>query len=63
MDLGGSWELRRSKKYSNTLERNAHSQWVTAYKLQYSEDGANFYYFKATRKSTSKVNVESVNCF
>ena len=34
---------------------NAHSQWVTAYKLQYSEDGVTFYYYKVSGQSSPKV--------
>ena len=38
-----------------TQGRNAHSQWVTAYKLQCSEDGVNFYYNKVPGQSSPKV--------
>ncbi|XP_066029720.1 uncharacterized protein [Pocillopora verrucosa] len=38
-----------------TQGRNAYSQWVTAYKLQYSEDGVNFYYYKVPGQSSPKV--------
>ena len=38
-----------------TQGRNAHSQWVTAYKLQYSEDGVKFYYYKVSGQSSPKV--------
>ena len=55
MDTGGSWQLQ-----TVTQGRNAHSQWVTAYKLQYSEDGVNFYYYKVPGQSSPKVNVEAV---
>ena len=44
-----------------TQGRNAQSQWVTAYKLQYSEDGVNFYYYKVPGQSSPKVNVVSRN--
>ena len=44
-----------------TQGRNAYSQWVTAYKLQYSEDGVNFYFYKVPGQSSPKVNVVSVN--
>ena len=33
-------------KSITTKGKNAHSQWVTAYKLQYCEDGVNFYDYK-----------------
>ena len=39
-----------------TQGRNAHNQWVTAYKLQYSEDGENFYYYKVPEQSSPKVH-------
>ncbi|XP_022796952.1 uncharacterized protein LOC111335334 [Stylophora pistillata] len=38
-----------------TQGRNAHNQWVTAYKLQYSKDGVNFYYYKVPGQSSPKV--------
>ncbi|CAH3164568.1 unnamed protein product [Pocillopora meandrina] len=38
-----------------TQGRNAYSQWVTAYKLQYSEDGVNFYFYKVPGQSSPKV--------
>ena len=44
-----------------TQGRNAYSQWVTAYKLQHSEDGVNFYYYKVPGQSSPKVNVVSRN--
>ncbi|XP_022794505.1 lactadherin-like, partial [Stylophora pistillata] len=37
-----------------TQGRNAHNQWVTAYKLQYSDDGMNFYYYKVPGHSSPK---------
>ena len=39
-----------------TQGRNAYSQWVTAYKLQYSEDGVNFYYYKVPGQNSPKVH-------
>ena len=38
-----------------TQGRNGHSQWVTKYELQYSDDGANFDYYKAPGQSLPKV--------
>ena len=35
--------------------RNNADQWVTKYKLQYSDDGVNFQYFKEQGKSADKV--------
>ena len=60
MDTGGSWQLHQINKYSNTGKKCSVSQWVTAYKLQYSEDGVNFYYYKVPGQSSPKVNVEAV---
>ena len=40
-----------------TQGRNAHSQWVTKYKLQYSDDGVNFHYYKVPGQSSPKVNL------
>ena len=38
-----------------TQGRNAYGQWVTKYKLQYSHDGVNFYYYKDHEQSGTKV--------
>jgi len=38
-----------------TQGRNGHSQWVTKYKLQYSDDGVNFHYYKVSGQSSPKV--------
>ena len=38
-----------------TQGRNARGQWVTKYKLQYSHDGVNWYYYKAGGQSGTKV--------
>ncbi|KAL9967901.1 hypothetical protein ACROYT_G026208 [Oculina patagonica] len=37
-----------------TQGRNAYNQWVTKYKLQYSEDGVNFYYYMEPGQNSSK---------
>ena len=42
-----------------TQGRNAASQWVTAYKLQYSKDGVTFQYFRERGQTTSKVKISS----
>ena len=39
-----------------TQGRNAINQWVSAYKLQHSEDGVNFYYYKVPGQSSPKVH-------
>ena len=38
-----------------TQGRNGHSQWVTKYALQYSEDGVNFQYYTEQGQSAFKV--------
>ena len=38
-----------------TQGRNGWSQWVTKYKLQYSDDGVNFHYYRASGQSWPKV--------
>ena len=38
-----------------TQGRNANSQWVTKYQLQYSDDGVNFDYYKEPGQGSPKV--------
>ena len=38
-----------------TQGRNDLDHWVTKYKLQYSDDGVNFHYYKAPGQSSPKV--------
>ena len=38
-----------------TQGRNGYSEWVTKYKLQYSDDGVNFHYYKLPGQSSPKV--------
>ena len=38
-----------------TQGRIGYSQWVTKYKLQYSDDGVNFHYYKASGQKSQKV--------
>ena len=42
-----------------TQGRNGHSQWVTQYQLQYSDDGVNFHYYKDPGQSSPKVKAYS----
>jgi len=42
------------RNYSSQWHEN-HSQWVTKYKLQYSDDGANFHYYREQGQNTAKV--------
>ena len=39
-----------------TQGRNRNGQWVTKYKLQYSNDGVNFQYYREHGQSTHKVS-------
>lgn len=39
-----------------TQGRNGYPQWVTKYKLQYSNDGVNFQYYREQGQTTEKVN-------
>ena len=43
-----------------TQGRNAYSQWVTKYKLQYSNDGQNFHYYREHGQSAIKVMYDSI---
>ena len=38
-----------------TQGRNGHSQWVTKYQLQYSDDGVHFHYYKESGQRSPKV--------
>ena len=38
-----------------TQGRNGYSEWVTKYKLQYSDDGVNFRYYKGPGQGSAKV--------
>ena len=40
-----------------TQGRHNASQWVTKYKLQYSEDGVNFQYYRGAGETTDKVTI------
>ena len=67
----GSWSARRndlfqwlqvdlSSQYTKvtrvaTQGRNAHSQWVTRYKLLYSKDGLSFQYYRDQGKPAEEV--------
>ena len=41
-----------------TQGRNAYSQWVTKYKLQYSNDEVNFLYYREQGQNTDKVKIK-----
>lgn len=40
-----------------TQGRNGNSQWVTQYRVQYSDDGVTFQFFKEPQSSSSKVDI------
>lgn len=42
-----------------TQGRHDHGQWVSKYKLQYSDDGVNFLYYKDQGQTTEKVKIIS----
>ena len=41
----------------NQWPRGPHNQWVTKYKLQYSDDGVNFQYYREQGQPTDKVKL------
>ena len=49
-DLGSNKEVT----YLATQGRNAHSQWVPSYKVEYSNDGSSFQYYQ--EQGTDKVS-------
>ena len=51
VDLGAEISV----KAIATQGRNKYNQWVTAYKLEYSNDGASFLYYKEPGCSADKV--------
>ena len=59
VDLGSQFTkvtrvATQGRHYSSQWHAN-HSQWVTKYKLQYSDDGANFHYYREQGQNTAKV--------
>ena len=40
-----------------------HEQWVKSYKLQYSNNGVNFKYYKDARQSTAKVRLKMASIY
>ena len=45
----------QGRHYSTDWPHGSHSQWVSKYMLQYSNDGKNFEYFKEHGKTENKV--------
>ena len=59
VDLGSQFTkvtrvATQGRNYSSQWNTN-HSQWVTKYKLQYSDDSANFHYYREQGQNTAKV--------
>ena len=58
IDLGGKYtKVTRVA----TQGRNAHSQWVTRYKLMYGNDGQNFQYYRDQGKPADEVQLNRSN--
>ena len=53
VDLGSYTTLTRVA----TQGRNGYGQWVTRYRLQYSDDGVNFHFYKELGGSSAKVSL------
>jgi len=47
----------QGRHYSSQWLWSPHSQWVTKYKLQYSDDGVNFQYYREQGQPTDKVKI------
>ena len=45
----------QGRHYSTNWPYGSHSQWISKYMLQYSNDGKTFEYFKEQGKTTNKV--------
>lgn len=53
VDLGGYTTVTRVA----TQGRNGHGQWVNQYRLQYSDDGMTFQFYKEPRSGSPKVGL------
>lgn len=51
VDLGSYTTVTRVA----TQGRNGHNQWVTKYRLQYSNDGVNFHFYQEPGENSAKV--------
>ena len=49
------------KKQAFTLEK--HNQWVKSYKLQYSNNGVDFEYYKDARQNSAKVRLKMASIY
>ena len=47
----------QGRHYSSQWPHGHHSQWVTKYKVQYSDDGVNFQYYREQGQTADKVKI------
>ena len=47
----------QGRHYGSHWPYGSHNQWITKYKLQHSDDGVNFQYYREQGQSTDKVKV------
>ena len=62
VDLGNQFTkvsrvATQGRDYSSQWPWGHHRQWVTKYKLQYSDDGVNFQYYREQGQSKEKVKI------
>ena len=60
VDLGNQFTkvtgvATQGRNYSSQWPYGHHSQWVTKYKIQYSDDDVNFLYYREQGQNTAKV--------
>ena len=47
----------QGRNYNRRWPPGSHSQWVKEYKLQYSDDGVNFQYYREQGQPTDEVKI------
>jgi len=62
VDLGSQY-IKVTLVATQGRDAFVHDQWVTKYKLQYSNDGENFQYYKEQGQNADKVNGLIWKCF
>ena len=50
----------QGRNYNNVWPAGPHYQWVTSYKLDYSDDGVSFLFYKEDGKATDKVRTYKI---
>ena len=50
----------QGRHHSSQWPHGSHSEWVTKYKLQYSDDGVNFQYYRKQGDTSDKVKILSL---